>query len=72
MPLWTTKKGLCFWRSFFYVQIHFVDLSPDSESYWGSDFKYRKRCLCALPDVWPCVCSWVLVPLQGAAARCLR
>ena len=32
-----------------------VTFSPDSWSYWGSYFKYRKRCLCALePKRWCC------------------
>ena len=56
-----------------------VTFSPDSWSYWGSYFKYRKRCLCALepkrwcccrvllPDVWLCA-LWSLG--AGAAARC--
>ena len=39
-----------------------VVLSPDSESYWGSYFKYRKRYLFG---------AWVLVLLQAAAARCV-
>ena len=52
--------------------------SPDSKSYWGSYFKFRKRCLCALWSLCAdagCRCQMSttrgLVPLQGAAARCL-
>ena len=56
--------------------------SPNSESYWGSDFKNGKRCLCTFWGLGVgaaagaaakcsghvCFGAWVLVPLQGAAA----
>ena len=52
------------------------------ESYWGSYFKCRKRYLCALWSLGVgaaagrgCemfMTAWVLVPLQGAAAGCVR
>ena len=42
-----------------------MSFSPDSRSYWGSYFKYRKRCLCALQSLGaplPLKGAWVLLP----------
>ena len=56
-----------------------ISSSPDSESYWGSYFKYRKRCLLALLILGAgaaagCRCQMWLCALwslgAGAAARC--
>ena len=57
---------------------HCFLLSPDSVSYWGSYFKYKKSWMCAWVLVplqcaaAVCAWAWVLVPLQGAAAVRLR
>ena len=57
----------------------FLLFSADGENYLGSYFKYRKRCRCALWSLSAgavaarCVRPrelWMLVPLQGVAARC--
>ena len=45
--------------------------SPDSVSYWGSYFKYRKRCMCAFSSLGAvygavAVCAWEL----GRWCRC--
>ena len=59
-----------------HIYIYIVLLFPDSVSYWGSYFKYRKSCMCIFePDAGGCRCcvrlgAWVLVPLQGVAAVC--
>ena len=55
-------------HTYIYIYIYTHTLySPDSESYWGSYFKYRKRCLCAL---------WMLLLWSlgagAAAGRCCR
>ena len=59
-----------------YIYTHTL-YSPDSESYWGSYFKYRKRCLCALWNLdagaaagWCCRMFTAVCALEPPHCRC--
>ena len=44
-----------------------LESSPDSVSFWGSYFKYRKSCMCAFSS---CACAYLSLGARATAGRC--